>query len=144
MVLLTINISYENKEKLEREANKSGLVNELLSKHYKLDNKSAEQIKADREALLKKMDKEITEMDKMIEVVEKIKEVEIEEKEQSKAKQDEIINSVIDSAKEVFGVDITKEQAQTYKLGDYVNLADYLEELKLIKVGDQDNDEQEL
>ena len=53
MVLLTVNIPFELREKLRNEDNQSGLISELLTKHYK-GLKTEEQILKETEENIKK------------------------------------------------------------------------------------------
>lgn len=83
-----ISLSHELNEKLKEVENASGLIQELLNKHFG-DNRS---------------DKEI---------IDEVKE-KISDKERAETNKQEKINNVIKSAKDVFGETLTEEQATEY------------------------------
>ena len=137
MVLITLNISEEMKERLKLEDNQSKLVNDLLIDYFATSNDIEERLKAiqDRkEAYLKTLEVQEEKLKDKYKVEVEKKRVEEEIQELKENKQEEIINNCITNCKNVFNVDITREQAEEF-LNDerYSALEDYLVDKMLIE-----------
>jgi len=132
---ITISIPQEIEVKLRSVENKSGLITNLLKEYFNKED-DPEILKLKREKLKSDMENKLKQLDYEIETKETkiIKEQETEE--QRKEKKNNLINNCIKNSKEVFNVEITKEQAEEYLKGDYNDILEYL---KIDPIVENDN-----
>jgi len=126
MATITITLPQELRDKLSTQENQSGLIAGLLETYFEKEE-NPEILKIKREQLVSNMNSKIKEIDYEIELMERERETEISKIEKSKEKQEELINNTIKNARDVFGFEITKEQAQEYLSSKYETLEEFLD-----------------
>jgi hypothetical protein len=129
-------------EKVEEIENFSGLITELLVKYFDekrfkndIDDELQKfQVKAEK--IANGLKEEEARLLVKKQEIEKEHEVEIISEEKQKEKRQRLINSIINSAKELFNADILEEEAREYLDGNYDNILQYLEKKGIVKPGE--------
>ena len=126
---ITISIPQETEVKLQEVSNKSALITQLLNEHFD-GEASPKMLKLKRQELQDMLKHKIKAIDYKIEVQEKeVERVKVESK-KAKVHDKEMLDNIINSAKQVFDVKLSKEQAQEYRKGKFPTLAEYIKTLK--------------
>lgn len=129
MVNKTISIPWEVNEKLKLEANASGLISELLIKHYAIDPS----VNID----IQETEDKINNLKHQVETAKFAKEEEERDKQEAedliKKKREEKIANFIKSVKDLYEQDITEQDAIEYLDGDYENINQYAREKGFIR-----------
>lgn len=126
-------------DKLKDQPNASGLINCLLADHFKTNTSNKESLIKAKEIIKEEASKFVELKEKEIEKIEKQIEKVSEEGANAEAiaiiqeqkNNDKIANCIL-STQEVFGVNLTAEEAEEYIKGRWENIKEYLIEKNLL------------
>lgn len=129
-------------EKIKGEENLSRLISKLLNEYYANKifttdiDKQLDIIRSQSENTIKKLKDQENELLRVKELKEKEEYDEVLTIEQQQAKEKRLIQNLINSAKEVFNVEMTEDQAKGFKLSKFDVLLDYLIDIGVLDGGD--------
>jgi hypothetical protein len=125
--------------------NLSGLINDLLRTHFEVTgNKKEDLIKLHEKIcertkeIVDEQSNKLTLIEKQVSNIEQKEKQEIQTIQEVEVKKGNQLANIMNSAKEVYGVELTEEQAQEFVNGNCNCLYDYLVESHLI-IEQQDN-----
>ena len=129
-------------EKVEEIQNFSGLITNLLTQYFE-EQKFKNDVDQEFQKFQIKAEKVVNglkeEEARLLQKKEQMEKEQIEvqiSEEQKKEKRQKLINSIINSAKELFNADILEEEAREYLDGNYDNILQYLEKKGIVKQGE--------
>jgi membrane-associated HD superfamily phosphohydrolase len=139
MVLLTINIPENIREKLRLEKNQSELVTNLLVEFYKQKDfnsnidQELQKFKDNAEKIINGLNEKENDLIQKKELIDKTNKEEKIMENKRKEKEKIFIETIIRNAKELFKADITQVDVNDYLTGNYEDFLSYLISKGLVK-----------